>query len=430
MNLNRRVWSLSAPMMLSNISLPLLGLVDTAVMGHMETAVYLAAVSVGAMILHFIFWGFGFLRMSTVGLAAQAYGADDGLELRYLILRAAVFALLIAALLIVSRSALIDLALYFVQPGAAVSQLSRQYFDIRIWAAPATLLSYVLLGWLLGVQRARAVLAVMLFVNILNIILDLVFVLGLGWHVEGVAWASLLAEFSGLLLALWLVRKSLICFPAALQWQDVFQWQAFIGLARMNLNIYIRTISLLFVFAFFTTQSARAGDVVVAANAILLQFLTFMAYLLDAYAHAAEAMVGEAIGEKNAERLKAVVMVCLKWSFWSALLFAVLYLVAGQQIIALLSDIKEVRDYSSSYRLWLAALPLIAVWSYLFDGVFVGATWSREMRDVMLIAVFLVFLPAWVLTQGLENHGLWLSMSLFLAARGALMAWYYRKKTA
>lgn len=428
MSLNRRVWSLSAPIMLSNISLPLLSLVDTAVMGHLNSAVYLAAVAVGAMVLHFIFWGFGFLRMSTVGLTAQSYGAKDGAELRHLLVRAAVFAVVISFLLIVIQTPMINLALYFVQPGAEVSLLTKDYFYIRIWAAPATLLTYVCVGWLLGIHRAHDVLWVMVFINVLNIILDLVFVVGFGWHVKGVAWASLLAEFSGLILALWLVKKSLCMMPAQLQWQQVFQWPAFRQLASMNLDIYIRTISLLFVFAFFTTQSARAGEVVVAANAILLQFLTFMAYVLDAYAHAAEAMVGEAIGDKNSNRVKEVVKICLQWSLWTSLLFSLLYLLAGEHIIALLTNIEEVREYSSSYLYWLALLPVVAVWSYLFDGVFIGATWSREMRDVMLMAVFIVFLPVWLMTQSLQNHGLWLSMLIFLAARGSLMAWFYRKK--
>jgi len=208
----------------------------------------------------------------------------------------------------------------------------------------------------------------------------------------------------------------------------VLDWSAFRKLASLNTDIFIRTITLLFVFAFFTTQSARAGDVVVAANAILLQFLTFTAYVLDAYAHAAEAMVGEALGDKNIKKIKQAVKACLIWSLWSSLIFSCLYVIAGQQIIALLTDIEEVRLYSESYLIWLMMMPVVAVWSYLYDGVFIGATWSKEMRNVMLMAVLIVYLPVWLLSQSLGNHGLWLSMILFLAARGGLMAWYYRKK--
>jgi len=427
-HLNRRIWSLSGPMMLSNVSLPLLGLVDTAVMGHLDSAIYLGAVSVGAMILHFIFWGFGFLRMSTVGLVAQAYGANNGDEIRNLLARGAVFALVIAVLLILLQSILITVSLNLVQPSHEVALLTRDYFDIRIWSAPATLLTYVLLGWFLGMQKARHVLMVMVFVNVLNIILDLVLVIGFGLNVQGAALASLIAEYSGLFLAIYLMRTLLKDVSGQLHQKQVFDWSAFRKLVSLNTDIFIRTITLLFVFAFFTTQSARAGDVVVAANAILLQFLTFTAYVLDAYAHAAEAMVGEALGDKNIKKIKQAVKACLIWSLWSSVIFSCVYVIAGHQIIALLTDIEEVRLYSESYLIWLMMMPVVAVWSYLYDGVFIGATWSKEMRNVMLMAVLIVYLPVWLLSQSLGNHGLWLSMILFLAARGGLMAWYYRKK--
>lgn len=426
--LNKRIWSLSGPMMLSNISLPLLGLVDTAVMGHLDSAVYLAAVSVGAMILHFIFWGFGFLRMSTVGLAAQAYGENNGSELRQLLGRAGILALTISLLLIASQYYLIEWALLLVQPSSAVAELTQDYFYIRIWSAPATLLTYVLLGWFLGIQKARLVLYVMVFVNLLNIALDILFVVGFKLTVTGVAFASLISEYAGLMLALFLIYKETTHINSESGWFAALDWISFRRLLSLNFDIFIRTITLLFVFAFFTTQSARAGDVVMAANAVLLQFLTFMAYVLDAYAHAAEAMVGEALGHKNKQRLIQTVNACMKWSLGSALIFMLFYLVAGEYLLALLTDIEEVRVFGQQYLYWLALMPLIAVWGYLFDGVFVGATWSREMRNVMLISVFLVYLPVWMMSQSLQNHGLWLAMMLFLAARGGLMAWHYQKK--
>lgn len=426
--LNKRIWSLSGPMMLSNIALPLLGLVDTAVMGHLDNAMYLAAVSVGAMIVHFIFWGFGFLRMSTVGLAAQAYGEKNEQELRQLLLRAGVLALAAALFLIVMQTYLIEWSLLLVQPSMEVAALTHEYFNIRIWSAPATLLTYVLLGWFLGIQKARLVLYVMVFVNLLNIVLDILFVVGLGLTVEGVAYASLIAEYAGLILAVYFVYKEISHFKNDDALNAVFNRSSFRNLLILNFDIFIRTITLLFVFAFFTTQSARAGNVVMAANAVLLQFLTFMAYVLDAYAHAAEAMVGEALGHKNKQRLMQTVKACMKWSLGSAILFMLFYLVVGEYVLSLLTDIVEVKDFAKQYIYWLAFMPLIAVWSYLFDGVFIGATWSREMRNVMLLSVFGIYLPAWMLTASLGNHGLWLSMMLFLAARGGLMAWHYQKK--
>ena len=426
--LNKRIWSLSGPMMLSNIALPLLGLVDTAVMGHLDSAVYLAAVSVGAMILHFIFWGFGFLRMSTVGLAAQAYGENNGQALRQLLTRAVLLASLISVILIMSQSYLIQLALFLVQPEDGIAVLTKAYFDIRIWSAPATLLTYVLLGWFLGLQKARLVLIVMVFVNVLNIILDLLFVVGLKLTVDGVAYASLISEYAGLLLALYLLFKEVKMLHGKCMLSDALNWPAMQKLLSLNLDIFIRTIALLFAFAFFTTQSARSGEVVMAANAVLLQFITFMAYVLDAYAHAAEAMVGDVLGKKNKQLLIQMVKACALWSLGSALVFMLAYLLLGEMIVSLMTDISSVKVFASEYLYWLAFMPLVAVWSYLFDGVFVGATWSKEMRNVMLLAVGVIYLPTWFLTQSMLNHGLWLSLFLFLFARGGLMAWYYRKK--
>lgn len=414
--------------MLSNISLPLLGLVDTAVMGHLDSAVYLAAVSVGAMILHFIFWGFGFLRMATVGLAAQAYGANDGSELRQLLARAGLFALIIAVMLVVLQAPAIRLALYLVKPGPDVVDLISDYFEIRIWSAPATLLTYVLLGWFLGIQKARLVLLVMVFINALNIVLDVVFVIGLGLDVAGVALASLISEYSGLFLALYLLRRQLRLMPGQFIRTSALHLAEFRKLLSLNTDIFIRTIALLFVFAFFTTQSVRAGDVVMAANAVLLQFLTFMAYVLDAYAHAAEAMVGEAVGRQDRQRLKHYVNACLRWSLLSALGFMLFYLVAGNLLVSLLTDIAEIKQYAGQFLLWLALMPLVAVWSYLYDGVYIGATWSRDMRNVMLMATGLVFLPVWYLSREWGNHGLWFSMMTFMLARGALMAYFYQQK--
>jgi MATE family, multidrug efflux pump len=330
--------------------------------------------------------------------------------------------------LIAAQFYLIEWALLLVQPSVTVAELTHEYFNIRIWSAPATLLTYVLLGWFLGIQKARLVLYVMVFINLLNIALDLLFVVGLGLTVQGVAFASLISEYAGLLLAIYLIAKEVSHLKGSGHWFDTLDWLSFRRLLSLNFDIFIRTITLLFVFAFFTTQSARAGDVVMAANAVLLQFITFMAYVLDAYAHAAEAMVGEALGHKNKQRLIQTVNTCMKWSLASALIFMVFYLIVGEYILALLTDIKEVKVFANQYVYWLALMPLVAVWGYLFDGVFVGAIWSREMRNVMLMAVFFVYLPVWLTTQSMHNHGLWLSLFLFLTARGGLMAWYYQKK--
>lgn len=425
-NSHQAVWRIAAPMMLSNITLPLLGLVDTAVMGHLDQAYYLGAVAVGAMIFNFIYWGFGFLRMATVGLSAQAFGEKNGDELRALLLRGIILALSIALVLLVSQQGLIQLALNLVQPSDRVAGYASEYFSIRIWSAPAALINYVVLGWLLGLQRARVVMLLMVVVNLLNLLLDLFFVLGLGMQVAGVALASVIAEYSGLLLGIWLIHRQLRQHPGRWIKTLIVDRAQFIKLISLNRDIFIRTISLLFVFAFFTTQGARAGDVIVAANAVLFNFQTFMAYVLDGYAHAAEALVGEAVGQRNRQQLQRAVKASLWWSLVSALVFVVIYTLFGQQVIALMTDIQDVKDVASEYLPWLVVMPIVAVWSYLYDGVFIGATRAREMRDAMLTAVLIVYLPVWYVTQPWGNHGLWFAMLCFLAARGVLMALYYR----
>lgn len=427
-SIHRKIWTLAGPMMLSNISQPLLGLVDTAVVGHLDSAVYLAAVSVGAMIVHFLYWAFGSIRMSTVGMVAQAYGAKDGNEIRNLFVRASIFVLVLAALLIVLQQVLISVSLQLVQPENDVAVLAREYFSIRIWSAPAALLTYVLLGWFLGLQKPRQVLFIMVFVNVLNILLDFVFVIGFNMQVAGVAFASLIAEYAGVLVAMVLLCQQLKQVSGNFSFAAVFHWQSFRKLAGVNSDIFIRTIALLFAFAFFTTQGARAGDVVVASNTILLQLITFMAFVLDAYAHAAEAMVGQAIGFRDNRKLKNAINACLYWSLGSSLIFSLFYLLAGHLLVNLLTDINEVRQFTYQYLYWLAAMPLIAVWSYHYDGVFVGATWSREMRNVMLLTVCVVYLPVWYMTRSLGNHGLWLALMMFFVARGGLMAVSYRRK--
>ena len=425
---HRAVWALALPMILSGISQPLLGLVDTAVVGHLPDARYLGGVAVGAMLVQFVFWLFGFLRMATTGFAAQALGREDNDELRAVLGRALLVGLGLAGLVLLLQAPLVRLALGLVGAGAAVTPEAQTYVDIRIWAAPAALANYAFIGWFIGLHRTRSVLALVLVMNLTNILLDLVFVIGLGYRTGGVALASLIAEYLGLLVAIGLAWRILRARPGRWRRAIVLERTALLAMFRVNRDIFLRTLGLLFAFAFFTAQGARLGELTVAANAVLMNFQSFMAYALDGFAHAAEALVGRAVGQRDRQAFRRAVRLAGTWSLVAAGLFALVYLAAGPAIIRALTDLPDVRAAAMAYLPWLVLTPLVSVWAFLLDGVFIGATRAREMRNAMLASVFLIYLPSWYLLRPFDNHGLWLALLLFLAARGLTLYWIYRRQ--
>ncbi len=424
---HRDVWALAGPMILSNLTVPLLGLVDTAVMGHMSEAWYLGAVALGALIFSFIYWGFGFLRMGTTGLTAQALGREDGDELRAVFARAMILVVLFAFILWVLQSGIRELSFWVLEASKQVESAAMAYFDIRIWSAPATLASYVLIGWFLGMQNARAPLYILLVVNLTNIVLDLFFVLSLNMGVEGVALASVIAEYVGVVLGVFLLRKELARHLGRWCQQQIFRTDKIRQMMVLNQNIFIRTLCLVFSFAFFTAQGAKHGDIILAANAILMNFQAFMAYALDGFAHAAEALVGRAVGKRNYQDFRKAVLTAGVWSVFISTLFAIVYWLLGQSMIDLMTSIPEVRQAAYWFLPWMILSPLVSVWSYLFDGVFIGATRSAEMRNTMLVSTALFFLPTWYFLQPWGNHGLWAALIIFMIARGLTMAWSYRR---
>jgi len=429
---HRNVWALSAPMILSNVTVPLLGIVDTAVMGHLDTPRYLAAVAVGATIFSFLFMGLNFLRMGTTGLTAQARGAGEADEMRTVLAQALLISGGLAAMLILLQRPVGKLAMWLIAPDVAVVEPAWTYFSVRIWAAPAALANFALVGWFIGMQNTRAPLYLMLATNVTNICLSVLFVVGLGFRTGGVAAASVIAEFAGLGLGAWLVKRELAGIGGRLRRDHILEASRLRRIFSVNGNLLIRTMSLMFVFGFITAQGARQGTGFLAANAILIQFQYFMAYALDGFAHAAEALVGRALGERNRAGFNAAVRLSLIWSAAVAVLFALAYLVAGEQIIALLTSQSELRRLTAEFLPWIIVSPLVSFWSFLFDGVFVGATWAREMRTTMMFSTFIVFVPCFFLTQVFElgNHGLWLAFVVFMLSRAVSMALVYRHHVA
>lgn len=414
-------------MILSNLSTPLLGLVDTAVMGHQDSARYLGAVALGGLIFSFIFWGFGFLRMGTTGLTAQAFGGCQHDEVRAVLVRSVLLALSIAGVVLLLQKPIAWFGFIVIDGEAATEALARHYFDIRIWSAPATLSLYAISGWFLGVQDVRSPLAVVVSTNLVNIVLDLLLVVHWRMGVTGVAWATVLSEYTGMILGLILLMRMLTRQPGSWHWWAVKDTGAMARMLTINTDIFIRTLSLIFAFAFFTVQGGRLGEVVLAANTVLLNFQTFMAYALDGFAHAAEALVGKAKGAREWQLLKQTLVAAGLWSLLVAFCFSGLYAFFGGCIVDLLTGLESVRTAAYVYLPWLIVLPLVSFPCYLLDGVFIGATLSRDMRNTMLFSLIFVFLPAWYFARPLHNHGLWLALLLFMAARGCSMAWLFLK---
>ena len=413
-------------MTLSSISVPLLGMVDTAVMGHLGDAWYMGAVAAGSMIFSVLFMGLNFLRMGTTGITAQAHGADNSDAMRAGLGQPFVMALLLAGLLILLQKPIILAALTLIEPSTAVGELTGEYFRLRIWSAPATLCNFVIVGWLLGMQKARGPLVMTLTINLSNIVLDLWLVIGLGMKVEGVAIASVIAEILGLAVGLTFVAQELARHEGHWNWTDILESERYRRLFSINSNLLLRTLALMFTFAFITAQGARMGDVVLAANALLINFQYFLAYALDGIALAAEALTGKAIGSKNNAGFEEAVWRTLRWSLVCAAGFTGIYYIAGTAIIDLQTNIPSVRETARVYLPWLIASPLISVWSFFYDGVFVGTTRSREMRIVMTASVLLVFLPVWYIFRDTGNQALWLAFMSFMVVRGAAMHTWYR----
>ncbi|MHA6197531.1 MATE family efflux transporter [Pseudomonas wadenswilerensis] len=427
---HHKVWALAAPMILSNISVPLVALVDSTVVGHLPHAHQLGSVAVGASFYTLLVGVLGFLRMGSTGFAAQAAGRADGNGLRQVLLQGLILALLLALCFGLLAIPFSHLALNLIQPGAALEQGTHDFFRTRLLGLPAALATYALVGWFLGTQNARAPLVILLTTNLLNIVLNLWFVLGLDWGVVGSARASVIAEWAAALLGLALTRPSLHAYPGRVIWPLLARWQSWRPMLGVNRDIFIRSLALQGVFFLITVQGARMGEATVAANALLLNGLLVTAYALDGLAHAVEALCGHAIGAGDRPALRRSLVVAGGWSLIASLGFAVLFLLGGHLFIQMQTDIASVRETAFEYLPYLAALPLIAVWSYLLDGLFIGATRAREMRDGMLLSVLIALPFAW-LARDLGNHGLWAAFLLFMALRGVtlgVMGWRLQRR--
>lgn len=423
--MNRKILNLAVPNVISNLSVPLLGVVDTALVGHLEEVYYLGALAVGGMIFNFLFWGFGFLRMGTTGLTAQEYGRRDRHGIMMMLARVQLVALLIGMALLVLKEPIASLSFWIIESGPEVQAYTLQYYDIRIYTAPAVLALYGLNGWFLGMQNAKFPMIVTIALNVLNIILNIWFIYGLGMHVDGVAYGTLISTYLALGLAaglfLYQYRRYLAHFVRA-ELLNTVEIRRFFS---VNRDIFIRTLCLIFTFSFFTAKSAEQGDLILAANTILLQLWMVASYGIDGFAYAAESMIGRFRGAKNMPLLKKAVYYNLAWGLSIGLAGSLLYGVFNEQILAIFTDKSDVINLALSVIFWTIMAPLISSICYILDGVFIGATETAPMRNTMLVSTFLIFLPAYYFgTMMFGVHGLWLAMVLFMAARGVALAFY------
>jgi len=421
---HRRVLKIAVPIVLANMTVPLLGAVDTGVVGQIAAAAPIGAVGIGAIILSAIYWIFGFLRMGTTGLTAQAHGAGDRAEVGALLVRALLVAGAAGLGFIVLQQPLMNVAFAISPASDRVESLARGYIGIRVWSAPAAISIYGLTGWLIALERTRAVLALQLWMNGLNVVLDLWFVLGLGWGVGGVALATFLAEWSGLALGLLLCRDG---FSGG-AWRRgalIFDRLRLRRMLAVNTDIMIRSVLLQAAFLSFLFLGGGLGDVTLAANQVLLQFLHVTAYALDGFAFAAETLVGQAMGARRRVALRRAAVMTSMWGVGVVVVLALSFALAGASIIDIMTRAPEVRAMAHAYLFWMVMAPLFGIASWMLDGVFIGATRTRDMRNAMIVstAVYAVAVAAMLPLWG--NDGLWAALMLFFAVRALTLALRY-----
>lgn len=419
---HQKVLSIAIPMVLSNITVPLFGLVDAAVIGHLDHAWYLGGVALGSTMISMVFWLLGFLRMSTTGLTAQSYGANDKNALAFVLMQGLCMALGFAVIFLLLHAWIAEWVFSFSSASAEVKQYGQQYFTIRAWSAPAALANFVLLGWLLGTQNARAPMWMVLITNIVNIIFDLLFVFVLDWNVKGAALASVMADYSGMAFALVCVwrtwRSADLPSPRRLLGRTL---QGIGRFVRLNRDIFLRSLCLQAVFSFMTFQGASFGDEIVAANAVLMSFMMIISYGMDGFAYAMEAQVGKAVGAHDRRDLNTSIIGSTFWGVVICSGLTITFWAGGSSLINMITTLPNVHQQALNYWAWLVAMPLVSMWCFLLDGIFVGATKGREMRNGMFIATG-CFFALFFLCATWGNHALWLAMLSFMAVRGITLA--------
>jgi multidrug resistance protein, MATE family len=408
---------LAWPVILSNCSVPLLGMVDAAVMGHLDSPIYLGGVALGALVFDFLYWAVGFLRMGTTGFVAQAFGRRDDSEIKAIVIQTIQIALVIAACVWSLAWPIETLSFYLIQAEQAVEQQGQLYFWARIWGAPFVLINYVVIGTLMGMQKPMLTLVIQIATNGLNVVLDLLFVWGFHWGVEGVAWATVISQVVSCVLGLILIRKYCIhdlSFHMFRQWSRGVAWK---HMLRVNSHLFVRTFLLMGALALFTVLGAKMGTAILAANAILMNLQYLLSFALDGFAHAAESLVGEGVGKKDLPHVDETIKWVMIFSGLVAAGFTLLYALAYPFFIHLMTSLPEVAQVAQSYGFWMVISPLIAVWCFGLDGIFIGATQTKAMLWSMVFSACIYYALALVAMERWQNHGLWAALMIFYILR-------------
>ena len=429
--MNRKILQLAIPSIVSNITVPLLGLVDVAIVGHLGSASYLGAIAVGGMLFNMIYWIFGFLRMGTSGMTAQVYGKRDLTEVVRTLLRAVGVGLLISLGLWILQSPILRGAFVLIDATEEVKRWASLYFNICIWGAPAILGLYGFAGWFIGMQNSRFPMFIAITQNIVNIAASLCFVFVLGMKVEGVALGTLIAQYAGLFMAFALWLKYYGRLKAYIDWNGLWGGEEMRRFFSVNSDIFFRTLCLVAVTTFFTSTGARQGDVILAVNTLLMQLFTLFSYIMDGFAYAGEALAGRFIGAKNDVGLRRCIRLLFLWGIGLSLSFTILYAFLGRDFLGLLTNDTSVIEASGDYFYWVLAIPLCGFSAFLWDGIFIGATATRQMLYSMLVASATFFIIYYLFYRSMGNHALWMAFLGYLSLRGGMqwILWRYRKIT-
>lgn len=420
--MNKKILQLAIPSIVSNITVPLLGLIDVAIVGHLGSAAYIGAIAVGGMLFNIIYWLFGFLRMGTSGMTSQAFGQRDLKEVTRVLLRAVGVGLFIALCLLLLQYPIRKIAFLLIDATPEVRELATVYFNICVWGAPAVLGLYGFAGWFIGMQNSRFPMFIAITQNVVNIVASLSFVYLLDMKIEGVALGTLIAQYAGLFMASLLWFRYYGRLKIAFRWREIIGKTAMKRFFQVNSDIFFRTLCLVAVTTFFTSTGARQGDVVLAVNTLLMQLFTLFSYIMDGFAYAGEAMTGRYIGARNNTGLQRMIRLLFRWGWGLSLSFTILYMIGGQDFLGLLTNDTTVINAAGSYCYWVLAIPLAGFAAFLWDGILIGATATRLMLYSMLVASGMFFLIYYIFYALMGNHALWMAFLIYLSLRG-IMQW-------
>ena len=424
----KQIFLLSIPVFFSNLAVPLTGIVDTGLMGHLGDAKFLAAASIATSVMTMIIWSFGFLRMGTVGIVAQLFGKSDYREIVKTLLRNLLIAIVIAITIILFKSAIVGLTEDFFSTSSKTQELIKTYISVRVFSVPAELIIYILVGFYLGIQKTKISSLLVIILSILNIVFSSFFVLSLNLDIFGVALGTLIANYlTAIIFSLFTYRFILKKFQIIPTFEKLIIPSKILKLFIINFDIFIRTLVLTFSFLWITYLGSKLGEDYLAINAILMQFVILAAFFLDAYAFSTEGIVGFTIGRKNEKSFLLVVKNSIQLSFFTALIISALYLIFFKQMINIITDVDILRFISYKHAIWIIIIPPIASFCYQLDGIFIGASQTQEMRNAMMVAVASFIVVSIYLTKYFDNHGLWLSLLLFMLFRSLTLKFFFNK---